>query len=114
MWRPRIPPTKRMLPVAMAMVMVVPMSGWSITRPPKKQNMSPTGRSTARQSPTLATRRASRSAQYRSSPSLANSDGWKRADPMPSHRVEPFTLTPTPGTSTSSNSPAEMTSRGPT
>ena len=63
MCRIRTPPTKRMAPVRMARMIVVPMSGWSITSPPKKQNMSPTGRSTERQSPTLAARRVSRSAQ---------------------------------------------------
>jgi hypothetical protein len=61
---------------------------------------------------TRSARRVSRSAANRSTASLESSDGWIRTGPHPSHRVDPLTLSPSPGTRTSTSSTRDATTAG--
>ncbi len=58
-----------------------------------------------------SSRRVIRSAAKTVSASFINSDGWSRNWPKPTHRLEPCTCTPSPGTRTTSRSRKVMPRR---
>ena len=57
-------------------------------------------------------RRDNRSAQYRTSANLRNSDGCREATPRSSQRADPFVRRPRPGMRTSTNRPMHTKSPG--
>ena len=87
------------------------MSGWAITRTAAAPKTTSTGLMAAWISP-FDPRRASRSAANRRMASLAISDGCTRNCPVPSHREDPRTETPSPGTSTTTRSAKASRAKG--
>ena len=53
-------------------------------------------------------RAASSCTAYRITETFSSSEGWNWSGPAPSQRVAPFTVTPKPGTITSTVSPKEL------
>ena len=105
--RSGVPAASSMVRTMNAMMIVVPRLGWSMISPAMVPKAMTTGLRAFRQSSMSRERRSRTSAVNSSSPNFANSDGWNCSGPAPSHRVAPFAVSPTPGTSTSTRSPTE-------